>query len=200
MRVVLADDNALFIEGIRTALQEAEDIEIVGEAHNAAEVPALVQRSAAEVVVLSVQMPGGSACLDLLSSEHPTVTVIVLSETSEPSRVRAAFRRGASGYIARSVNPLDFPSALRLAVEQSAFTALGIPDREETDGALGAALTNRELAILKAVAAGLSNQAIAKELWVTEQTVKFHLTNIYRRLGVRNRTQAARYAHRHGLI
>ena len=112
---------------------------------------------------------------------------------------QAAFKHGANGYIVKSVNPLDLPSAIRQAVEGTVFHALGLPEVDEKSLGKAAGLTERELSILKAVARGLSNAAIGKELWVTEQTVKFHLTNIYRKLGVANRTAAARFAYEGGL-
>jgi DNA-binding NarL/FixJ family response regulator len=126
------------------------------------------------------------------------VKVIVLSVFSDPERIQAAFKHGASGYIVKSVNPLDLPSAIRQAVDGTVFHAIGLPEVDEQSLGKAAGLTERELSILKAVAQGLSNAAIGKELWVTEQTVKFHLTNIYRKLGVANRTEATRWALAHG--
>jgi len=123
-----------------------------------------------------------------------------LRRIREPEHIEAALKRGASGYIVKSVNPLDLPAALRQAFEGTVYHALGIPEEAEPSRTRGTGLTERELGILKAVARGLSNQAIGKELWVTEQTVKFHLTNIYRKLGVANRTEAARYAYQHALV
>ena len=144
-------------------------------------------------------MPGmdGIACLERIRKRHPQVKVVMLSAFNEPEQITAAFKRGASGYIVKSVNPLDLPAALRQILEGT-VPALGLAD--DDDPARGTGLTDRELAILQAVARGLSNQAIGKELWVTEQTVKFHLTNIYRKLGVANRTEAARYAYQHSLV
>jgi DNA-binding NarL/FixJ family response regulator len=142
----------------------------------------------------------GLTCIELIRKRHPKVKVVVLSVFNDPDRIQAALRRGASGYIVKSVNPLDLPSALRQALEGTVYHALGLPDIDDEASAKSAGLTEREIAILKAVARGLSNQAIGKELWVTEQTVKFHLTNIYRKLGVANRTEAARYAYQHGLV
>jgi DNA-binding NarL/FixJ family response regulator len=123
----------------------------------------------------------------------------MLSVFSDPEHIAMALARGASGYIVKTINPRDLPSALRQAVEGSVYHAIGLPEVTEESEARAAGLTEREVAILKAVARGLSNQAIGKELWVTEQTVKFHLTNIYRKLGVANRTEAARYAYMHHL-
>jgi DNA-binding NarL/FixJ family response regulator len=184
-------------EGIREALREEEDIEVVGEAYAAADVVPLARRTDPDVVLLGAQMPRGLTCLDELTADDSDLSIVVLGETDEPERVWSAFRRGAAGYFLKSVNPSDLPAALRLALERSVYVAPGSGEEAAPETAPG--LTGRELSILRAVADGLSNQAIARELWVTEQTVKFHLTNIYRKLGVSNRTQAARYAHQHGL-
>ena len=202
MKVLIADDHRLMVEGIRHALEPAEDIEVVGEASVGSQVLPLVRRLSPDVVLLDMRMPqmDGLLCLDGIRKHCPKVKVIVLSVFSDPEHIQAAFRHGASGYIVKSVNPVDLPSAIRQAVEGTVFHAIGVP--ESNDAAVGKAsgLTERELGILKAVARGLSNSAFGKELWVTEQTVKFHLTNIYRKLDLANRTEAARYAFEHGLV
>jgi DNA-binding NarL/FixJ family response regulator len=202
MKVLIADDHKLMVEGIRRALEPAEDIEIVGEASTGSQVLPLVRRMSPDVVLLDMRMPhmDGLACLDLIRKNCPKVKVIVLSVYSDPEHIQAAFNHGASGYIVKSVNPLDLPSAIRQAVDGTVFHALGLPEADEASAGKAAGLTERELSILRAVARGLSNQAIGKELWVTEQTVKFHLTNIYRKLHLANRTEAARYAYQHGLV
>jgi DNA-binding NarL/FixJ family response regulator len=202
MKVLIADDHRLMVEGIRRALAEADDIEVVGEATTGSQVLPLVRRLNPDVVLLDMRMPqmDGLACLDLIKKHCPKVKVVVLSVYSEAEQIQAAFRHGATGYIVKSVNPQDLPSAIRQAVEGSVFHALGMPESTEASVGKANGLTERELAILKAVARGLSNQAIGKELWVTEQTVKFHLTNIYRKLHLANRTEAARYAYQYGLV
>jgi DNA-binding NarL/FixJ family response regulator len=202
MKVLIADDHRLMVEGIRRALEPAEDIEIVGEASAGSQVLPLVRRLSPDVVLLDMRMPhmDGLQCLDAIRKNCPKVKVIVLSVFSDPEHIQAAFRHGACGYIVKSVNPVDLASAIRQAVDGTVFHAIGLP--ESTAESIGKAngLTEREMAILKAVARGLSNSAIGKELWVTEQTVKFHLTNIYRKLDLANRTEAARYAYEHGLV
>jgi DNA-binding NarL/FixJ family response regulator len=162
----------------------------------------LVSRTNPDVVLLDLRMPemDGLACLDLIRKRHPEVKVVVLSVFSDSEHIETALKRGACGYIVKSVNPIDLPSAIRQVMEGAVYHALGLPEVDESASARAAGLTEREIAILKAVARGLSNQAIGKELWVTEQTVKFHLTNIYRKLGVANRTEAARYAYQNGLV
>ena len=131
--------------------------------------------------------------------QYPDVKVVVLSATTDENVIRTVLKRGASAYIVKSINPIDLPSALRQAVEGTVYSAIGLPEADET-AARAAGLTDREAAILSALARGLSNEAIGKELWVAKQTVKFHLTNIYRKLGVSNRTEATRYAYEHGLV
>jgi DNA-binding NarL/FixJ family response regulator len=202
MKILIADDHRLMLAGIRRALEGVEGFEIVGEAHTGSQVLPLVGRTNPDVVLLDLRMPqmDGLTCIELIRKRHPKVKVVVLSVFNEPDRIQAALKRGASGYIVKSVNPIDLPSALRQALEGTVYHALGLPEIDEEASAKSAGLTEREIAILKAVARGLSNQAIGKELWVTEQTVKFHLTNIYRKLGVANRTEAARYAYQHGLV
>ena len=202
MRVLIADDHRLMLEGIRRALENDDEFEIVGEAHNGSQVLPLISRTSPDVVLLDVRMPqlDGLACLELIRKRYPHIKVVMLSVFTDPQQIEAALARGANGYILKSINPIDLPSALRQAVEGTVYHPLGVPDGDDNTSAKAAGLSEREVAILKAVARGLSNQQIGKELWVTEQTVKFHLTNIYRKLGVANRTEAARYAYQHGLV
>jgi DNA-binding NarL/FixJ family response regulator len=202
VKVLIADDHRLMRAGIRAALENAQDIEIVGEADTGSQVLPLIGQKDPDLVLLDVRMPqmDGLTCLDLIRKRYPKVKVVILSVFTDQQHIESALKRGASGYIVKSVNPQDVASALRQAVEGTVYHALGLPDVDESATAKAAGLTEREIAILKAVARGLSNQAIGKELWVTEQTVKFHLTNIYRKLDVANRTEAARYAYQNGLV
>ena len=200
-KVLIADDHPLVRSGVRRALDAEQDIEVVGEATNGAKVLPLIGQTSPDVVVLDISMPqlDGLACLDQIRKRHPDVKVVILSASADPDRVQAALARGAAAYVVKSVDVRDLASALRQAVEGTVFHALGV--QHDSDGQLAesAGLTKREVAILKAVARGLSNQAIGRELWVSEQTVKFHLRNIFRKLAVGSRTEAARYAFEHGL-
>jgi DNA-binding NarL/FixJ family response regulator len=203
MRVLIADDHPLILAGIRHALETAEDFEVVAETNNGAQVLPLVSQTQPDLALLDMRMPGmdGLTCLDRIRKRYPDVKVVILSVSTDPGIIQDVLNRGASAYIVKSVNPADVPSALRQAVEGSVFSAIGLPETQVADDAAKAAgLTERETAILKALARGLSNDAIGKELWVAEQTVKFHLTNIYRKLGVSNRTEATRYVYEHGLV
>jgi DNA-binding NarL/FixJ family response regulator len=201
MRVLLADDHRLIIESARRALEETSDIEVVGECTSGSQVLPMVGRTHPDVVLLDLRMPGadGLACLTRIRSRHPEVKVVVLSASTDEKVIANVLSRGASAYVVKSVNPVDLPSVLRQAVEGTVFTAVGLPEPGEGP-ARAAGLTERETEILSALARGLSNEAIAKELWIAEQTVKFHLTKIYRKLGVANRTEAARLAYQNGLV
>ena len=201
-RVLLADDHRLILDGVRNALEDSGEFEVVGEATTGSQVLALVKRTHPDIVVLDIRMPGmdGLVCLDQIKKRNPEIKVIVLSASSDQKLIENVLKRGASAYIVKSVNPIDLPSAIRQAIDETVYTAIGLPDDSAGTAARAAGLTARELAILTALAQGKSNSAIAKELWVAPQTVKFHLTNIYRKLGVANRTEAARYAYQQGLV
>ena len=201
MRVVIADDHRLVLDGIRRALEDDGGYEIVGETQNGTQVLPLVSREKPDLVLLDVRMPhmDGLACLDEIKRRHPEIRVVMLSASTSGDLIEAALRRGASAYVVKSVDPDDLPATLRQALEGNVHTAVGLEDSERS-GAKALGLTQREVTILGALARGLSNDEIAKEFWVAPQTVKFHLTNIYRKLGVKNRTEATRLAYQHGLV
>ena len=202
IRLVLADDHRLFLEGVRASLQEAEDLEVVGEADSGSKLLSLVAHARPDLVLMDFSMPqlDGLACLDTIHSRHPDVKVAILSAFREPDVIQAALRRGACAYIVKTINPDDLASVIRQVINGTVYQALDLVEPEHNGSVREVGLTERELAILQALARGLSNEAIAKELWIARQTVKFHVRNVYRKLGVSNRTEAARYAYQHGLV
>jgi DNA-binding NarL/FixJ family response regulator len=202
IKVLLADDHRLILAGIRRALEEVEDLEVVGEAESGSQVLPLTHQTNPDLVLLDLRLPdmSGLACLDAIRQRHPEVKVVILSAFNDAEHIQAAFQRGATAYIVKSVNPVDLPSALRQALDQTVFQGVRVIGDVAGQAGDGLGLTEREMSMLKALARGLSNQAISKEFWVTEQTVKFHLSNIYRKLGVANRTEAARFAYERGLV
>ncbi len=175
MRVLIADDHRLIIEGIRRALDEAGDFDVVGECSSGSQVLPMVGRTNPDVVLLDLRMPGadGLSCLTRIRSQHPQVKVVILSSSTDENVIANALKRGASAYVVKSVNPADLPSILRQTHDGTVYTTIGLPQPNENP-AHTAGLTERETTILAALARGLSNDAIAKELWVAEQTVKFH--------------------------
>ena len=203
LKVLVADDHRLMLEAVRMALRDEKDIEIVGETCNGSQVLPLVNDKKPDVVLLDIRMPGmdGLHCLEALRQRHPDVRCVVLSGVDDPDVVEAAFDRGAVAFILKHVDPRDIPSAIRQAAEGTVVHAAhGRPSPARHDPAKEVGLTEREIAILAALGSGMSNKQIARHLWLAEQTVKFHLTNIYRKLGVASRAEAIHYAYGHGLI
>jgi DNA-binding NarL/FixJ family response regulator len=203
LKVLIADDHPLMLHGIRRALEAAEDIEIVGEARCGEEVLALVERRNPEIVLLDLHMPGlhGAECVEELKRCWPDVKVVVISASDDRGTIDSALLAGASAYILKSVSAVDIPSVLRQASAGAVYHVPSVPWPRNGDQptAGGPELTPRETTILMAVAGGLTTKAISQDLWLSEHTVKFHLTNIYRKLGVSNRSGAVRYAFQNDL-
>jgi DNA-binding NarL/FixJ family response regulator len=142
----------------------------------------------------------GLACLGKIRERHPNVKVVILSGIDEPEQIRTALEQGACAFVVKHVDPRDLASALRQAAAGTVFQVLDSGDSGEDTAAKAAGITESELRVLRSLAQGMSNKQIAGKLFITEQTVKFHLTNIYRKLQVSNRTEATRYAYQHGLV
>jgi DNA-binding NarL/FixJ family response regulator len=202
MKVLIADDHPLMLGAVRRVLEAAEGFEVVAETRKGPEVLPLIGRTKPDVVLLDLRMPDldGLACLDRIAARHPETKVVVLSVSSEPDVIHAAFDHGACGYLVKSIELAEVASALKQALDGTAYEAVGLPATNEESAATAAGLTEREQTILTGLTRGLTNQALARELWVTEQTIKFHLTNVYRKLKVANRTEAARWAFTHGML
>ena len=192
LKILIADDHQLMIHAIRLVLEDSEDIEIVGEADSGSKVLPLVGQTSPDLVLLDIRMPGmdGLTVMERLRERYPKVRVAVLSAVDDPSVIQAAFNRGASAFIVKHIDPRDLPAAIRQAIAGAIFQPLGLLERAADVAAREADLSKRELTILQALQSGRSNKQIAAELFLAEQTVKFHLTSIYRKLGVSSRTEA----------
>jgi DNA-binding NarL/FixJ family response regulator len=204
LRVLIADDHELMVDAVRLALAQAPDeFEIVATTTRGQQVLPLVAQNQPDIVLLDLRMPGmdGLTCLELLRQRHPRVKTVVLSGVEEQSVMRSAFARGAIAYIRKHVDPRDLPSALRQAANGTvAQPIFGEHEEHQSPGADELGLTERELGILRALSEGMSNKEIARRFWLAEQTIKFHLTNIYRKLDVTTRTEAVNAAYRRGLL
>jgi DNA-binding NarL/FixJ family response regulator len=200
LKVVLVDDHGLTLEGLRLALGNAAGIELVGDTGEGRGVLELVGRTRPDVVLLDVQLPDlhGLDVLRQLRLSHPRVTVVMFSGEEDTEVADEALRQGASGFVLKSIDPGDLPAAIRRAVESPATPPAALEARPPTAEELR--LTPKERQVLAQLAGGLSNAEIGRALWLSQQTVKFHLTNVYRKLGVANRTEAAHYALGNGLV
>jgi DNA-binding NarL/FixJ family response regulator len=232
LKLVIADDHRLMLSALRLALENEPEIEIVGEATDGSAVLPLVARVQPDLVLLDVKMPrmDGLACLEHLRNRHPEVRTAILSAVDDPEVVRAAFRHGAAAFILKRIDPADLAAAIRQAMDTTVYQPFGGAEEAEARTIRASGLTERELEIARAVARGLSNAEIARELYLGEttvkseleilelvaegksnkqiagqlflavQTVKFHLTSLYRKLDAKTRTEAVREAYRQGLL
>ena len=208
IKVVIADDHTLFREGIRKILSLEKDILIVGEAARGDEVIKVVERSKPDVLLLDLKMPKGDVVQTLLdvNEKNPGTKVVILTAYSEDENILNAAKGGARGYVLKGI---DFPTLLQaiktvhrggLWIDKELPTAESfeeiaqaqIQETGETkyDDVLDS-LTKREKEILRLVAEGLTNEEIGKKIFISEKTVKTHLTNIFDKLKVNNRFKAA---------
>lgn len=215
IRVLLVDDQALFREGLRTLLSFHSDIEIVGEAGDGREALDLAGTQKPDVVLMDLRMPilDGVAATRRLKESAPATRVIVLTTFDDDETVFDGLRAGAVGYLLKDVSSDKLVEAIRATARGESFLQPSIAAKvlaefnrlEERpplplQPELVEPLSERELEILQLVASGASNREIANHLFITEGTVKNHVTNILGKLGVRDRTQAALRAREMGLI
>jgi DNA-binding NarL/FixJ family response regulator len=213
IRVLLADDQALVRGGFRLILERDPDVEVVGEAADGREAVALARDLDPDVVLMDVRMPvedGIAATRQLMGDPAFSGRVLVLTTFDLDDYLVEAFRAGASGFLLKDVLPVDLLHAVRVVHRGEALLAPALTRRLLEDhvarapsGSAGtpfADLTERELAVAHAVARGLSNAEIGAELFLSEATVKTHVTRVLAKLGVRDRVQVVVAAYESGLV
>jgi NarL family two-component system response regulator YdfI len=199
IRVLVVDDHGLMIEAIRIAMDREPDIEVVGAVQSGREVLAEVARRQPDIVLLDVRMPevDGLTVLRSLHARYPEVKVVMLSGVVDEAVEREALLNGALAYVDKRTDPATLAASLRGAMKGAAAAVVAHgPTATATPGPF---LTPREREVLAHVTRGSSNAEIATALWLSEQTIKYHLTHIYRKLGVKGRTGAVSYVFEHGL-
>ena len=204
IRVVLVDDHAVVRSGLAQLLGGAEDIEVVGQAGDGLEAVQLVRSTRPDVVVMDLQMPrmDGVEATKVILQEDPSVEIVVLTSFSDSARIVAALDAGAVGYLLKDADPDDVLEGVR-AVSRGESPIHPKVARQllsaRSEGAPGSSvqLTPREAEVLALVRAGLANKQISRRLGISERTVKAHLTSVFQRIGVVDRTQAALWAERH---
>jgi NarL family two-component system response regulator LiaR len=203
---LLLDEHPLWLDALEGVIRRL-GLDLVGKVTEPAEAVRLVELRQPALLVLDPQARDaeldGLECLRLARELVPTLKAVAIAASDEPRHIESAFAAGASAYLVKRARSDDLAVAIRQAFEHSLFLA----DAYAARGALGPAdaaasvgLTRRECDILRLVAEGKSNKEVASALWVAEQTVKFHLGNVFRKLKVENRTQAGNWAHAHGLL
>jgi two-component system response regulator DevR len=203
---VILDRHPLWLDAMER-LVASVGIVVVGRATDGDEALALIDVHTPDVFIAGINASSAKqvAVVRKAQQGHPELRCVVVADSAELDAIEAAFAAGASVYCIKTAEEGDFASAIRQAFDRSIYLAanghepLARPTTAESDLA-AQQLTRRELEILRLVAEGHSNSQLAQLLWVTEQTVKFHLSNIYRKLDVSNRTEASRWAQLNGLL
>jgi DNA-binding NarL/FixJ family response regulator len=191
LTLVVGEDHPLMVDAVRLVLSESTEFEIAGVASSGADVIVLAERTDPDLVLLDVELPDadGIEVLRMLQRLASPPQVVMFSAHENSELVDEAFRAGASAFICKRIDPWDLPAALRQAVDPTLFQPLRL-NPVVSNGQAKAELTEREMEILDALADGLTNKEIAQRVWLSEQTVKFHLSSVYRKLGVSSRTEA----------
>lgn len=196
IKVLLADDHAMFREGLAGLLASHEDMEVVGETANDEEAVELARETGPDVIVMEVQLPFERAKKNLrrMRGLSPPPKVVIATMFEDPGYVRELTGLGASAYLVKSASVDHLLGAIRAAVldSEEQNVVLGMPRSmlEEAKGGSGGVLSARELEILLLVARGMSNRQVATALHIEEATVKRHLANVYQKMGVRSRGEA----------
>ena len=218
VRVVVADDQTVIREALSTLLDLVPGISVVGSAANGQEAVEVVGRTSPDVVLMDLRMPvlDGAEATRRVLEQWPEVAVVVLTTFADEESILEALGAGARGYLTKEAGREEIALAIRAAASGQAVLdpavqrrliaaaarspagqapALAAGPDDRPDG-----LTRRESEVLRLIARGLSNQAIAEDLFVSETTVKTHINNLFAKAGVRDRAQAVGYAYRHGLV
>jgi DNA-binding NarL/FixJ family response regulator len=203
IRVLVVDDHHVVRAGLAQLLEGAEDVEVAGAAAGGAEAVAGLEETRPDVVLMDLSMPGmdGIEATQAVLAARPETRVVMLTSFTDRERILAALDAGATGYLLKDAEPDELLRGIRAAAQgesplaPKAATTVLSARAERRD----AELTAREQEVLRLVGAGLPNKLIARELEISEKTVKAHLTNVFQTIGVTDRTQAALWAHRHGI-
>ncbi len=209
--VLLVDDHTIVRQGVRGYLETQSDLQVVGEAGSGEEAIRSAAEHAPDVVLMDLLMPGGIDGVEAtrrVKRASPRSQVIVLTSYHQDEHIFPAIRAGALSYLLKDVAPAELAEAVRKAARGEAVLHAQVAARvvQELQGAPRDAvnpfteLSERELEVLKLIAAGASNESIAEQLVISEKTVKSHVSNILSKLHVADRTQAAVYAWREGVV
>ena len=203
IRIVVADDHPIVRDGIAATLSGTHGFEVVGQAASGPEAVDLVMAHAPDVVVMDLRMPGGGgvAAVQELRRRGSATRVLVLTTYDTDSDTIAAIEAGATGYLLKDAPTETLVAAIRATAAGETVLSPAVASRlaSHVRGG-GDALTSREREVLALVAAGTSNRAIARELFVSEATVKTHLVHIYSKLGVADRAAAVASAYQQGIL
>ena len=205
IRVMLAEDHSVVRAGLVQLLEGAQDVEVVGAAADGAEAVEMAEAERPDVILMDLSMPimDGIEATRRIVASHPGACIVALTSLTDRERILGALDAGALGYLLKDAEPDELFRGIRAAAQGDApldprVARELLTARAEDRPASG--LTDRERDVLALVGSGLPNKLIATRLGISEKTVKAHLTNVFRAIGVTDRTQAALWAQRHGLV
>jgi DNA-binding NarL/FixJ family response regulator len=205
IRVMLAEDHSVVRAGLVQLLEGAQDVEVVGAAADGAQAVAMADAERPDVILMDLSMPvmDGIEATRRIVASHPGACIVALTSLTDRERILGALDAGALGYLLKDAEPDELFRGIRAAAQGDApldprVARELLTARAEDRPASG--LTDRERDVLTLVGSGLPNKLIATRLGISEKTVKAHLTNVFRAIGVTDRTQAALWAQRHGLV
>jgi DNA-binding NarL/FixJ family response regulator len=206
LKILIVDDHQVVRRGLQMTIDAEKDMRVVGEAANGAQVLALIQKHKPDVVLMDLQMPemNGVDALKQIRPAYPNLPILILTTFTDDAHVYAALRAGASGFLLKEMSGDDLVAAIRGAAQGKPQLHPDIARRLMARAPMPDdpfdSLTERERGILKLIARGKSNKEIAGELVLTEMTVKGYVSDLFAKLGVNDRTQAALMAVRFGLV
>jgi len=210
MKIIIVDDHILFREGLAAIIRSESDFEIIGQAGSVQEAIELVRVLKPDMVLMDFGLPDGTGAdaTQAILAEYPGCKVVFLTMSEEDEDLFAAIRSGAKGYLLKNMRPSKLVSSLKSVErgESALSRTMTLRLMEElarskvVTRAAEPTLTRRELEVLRELAAGLSNQEIAERLFISENTVKYHVHSILDKLSLSDRRDAALYAREHGLL
>jgi DNA-binding NarL/FixJ family response regulator len=206
IRVLIVDDHPVVHDGMIAVLHRAPDIRVVASAEHVADALAQIDRAAPDIILLDIRLPGedGLSAIETLRARRPAAGIIMFSAYDFDEYVFGAIRAGARGYLLKGTAGAELIAAIRTVHAGQSYLSPSLSaklvDEVQRAGHGSRLLTKRELAVLRLIAAGLSNKQIAESLSITERTVKFHVTAILNKLGADNRAQAVAMASRRGIL
>lgn len=205
IRVLIVDDHPVVREGLRAVLEDTKEMEVVGEAGSAEEALSSVERALPDIILLDLELPGMNGVDAIprfaVAASHPRVIILTAYDTEE--RVLAALKAGAVGYVLKGAPAGEIAQAIRAVAGGGSYLTPRVAARvvaQVNAPRRSGLLSARERQVLRLVARGRSNKQIARDLAITERTVKFHMTSIFNKLGADNRAQAIAIAAQRGLL
>jgi two-component system NarL family response regulator len=210
MKLIIVDDHILFREGLASIIRQEPDIEIAGMAGNVKEAVELAGTVKPDMILMDFSMPDGTGAdaTRQILRENPSCKIVFLTMSEEDDNLFDAIRSGAKGYLLKNMQPQKLVAALRAVQKGESAISRSMTMRlmeelsrtKKTETPQDATLTMREIDVIRSLASGLSNSQIAEELFISENTVKYHVHSILRKLGLSDRKELSQYAKERGFV